>query len=435
MAHAPKSTALATKATETTVAKSDSKSPYQLDSAQTLRASTALLKKIQKDEEAKTSTAEKTNLLADVDDEEPEDETPIWLILTTKKHIVDKKRLKPGKIVLPNPWLGKDKEGLRICLIAADPQRRYKELIAQPGFPLDLAGKIGRVIGMEKLKSKYKSYESRRQLLGEYDVFLADDRVITYLPKVLGKVFYKGGSKRPVPVNLEGKKQNFDETAGEKRKKLSEGGTKVHKEDVKPEVVAREIERALGSALVHLAPSTTTAIKVGTARQSPEELQANVEAVAEAMVERYVPQKWRNLRAVHIKGPETAALPIWMTDELWADEQDVLEEAPKANEGKKRKHGALTEGSTEEVIEVPGPDGKMRRLEKPISKRKSIEAEVSVPIKKRKSESAEDLEAKENEKAEKAARKEALKKQKEAARADTTAAASETKKSGKKVKA
>lgn len=436
MARTPKSNAVAKKSSDTAVAPANNNSPYQLDSAQTLRASTALLKKIQKDEETKTSSADKTNLLADADDEEPDDETPIWLIMTTKKHIVDKKRLKPNKIALPNPWLSKDKEGLRICLITADPQRKYKDLIEQANFPLELGKKITRVIGMEKLKSKYKSYESRRQLFGEYDVFLADDRVVTYLPKVLGKVFYKGGSKRPVPVSLEGKRQSVDESTGEKRKKLSEGGSKVVKEEVKPEDVGRELERALGSALVHLAPSTTTAVKVGTANQSPEAVQANVEAVVEAMVEKFVPQKWKNLRAVHIKGPNTAALPIWMTDELWADEQDVLEDAPKANEGKKRKRGALTEGSETNVIEVPGPDGKMRRLEKPsASKRKTIEAELQVPAKKIKSESAEDLEAKENDKAEKAARKEALKKQKEAARADTTAGASKTKKVSKKSKA
>ncbi|KAK3046378.1 proteasome-interacting protein cic1, partial [Teratosphaeriaceae sp. CCFEE 6253] len=74
----------------------------------------------------------------------------------------------------------------------------------------------------------------------------------------LGKVFYKGGSKRPIPVSLEGKRQSVDEQ-GVKRWKLSEGGTKVTKLDAKPADVAREITRAVGSALVHLAPSTTTA--------------------------------------------------------------------------------------------------------------------------------------------------------------------------------
>merc|ERR1712144_177357 len=52
-------------------------------------------------------------------------------------------------------------------------------------------------------------------------------------------------------------------------------------------------------------------------------------------------------RSILVKGPETAALPIWLADELWVDEKAVLgeEEASKitaqANIGKKRKSGVL----------------------------------------------------------------------------------------------
>ncbi|KXT08762.1 hypothetical protein AC579_6433 [Pseudocercospora musae] len=392
--------------------KAAAESPAQIDPSQTLRASTALLRKIQSDESEQKISASKSNLLEDADDEDVEDDSPVWLILTTKKHIVDKKRLKPGKIVLPHPLRRVEEESLRICLITADPQRKYKDLIAEPSFPLDVSKRISRVIGLEKLKSKYKSYESKRQLISEYDIFLADDRIITYLPTVLGKVFYKGGSKRPIPVTLEGKRESVDEQ-GNKRKRLAEGGEKVTKKDVRPKDVAEEVKRAIGAALVHLAPSTTTAIKVGKASMTAEQVQANVDATVEAMVEKYVPQKWSNLRAVHIKGPETAALPIWMTEELWADEHDVLDEAPsKENPGKKRKRSALTNGGSE-VIEVPGPDGKTRRVSKRKSDAAEVEPEPALP-KKRKSESKEDVEAKEQEKAEKAGRKEALKKQKEA---------------------
>ncbi|EME86890.1 uncharacterized protein MYCFIDRAFT_29407 [Pseudocercospora fijiensis CIRAD86] len=398
---APTSTAASKKAA--------SGSPAKIDPSQTLRATTALLRKIQADESEQKTSASKSNLLEDADEEDVEDDSPVWLILTTKKHIVDKKRLKPGKIVLPHPLRSVEDASLRICLITADPQRKYKDLIAEPSFPLDVSKKISRVIGLEKLKSKYKSYESKRQLVSEYDIFLADDRIITYLPTVLGKVFYKGGSKRPIPVTLEGKRESVDEQ-GNKRKRLAEGGEKVTKKDVRPRDVAEEVKRAIGAALVHLAPSTTTAMKVGKASMTPEQVQANVDATVEAMVEKYVPQKWSNMRAVHIKGPETAALPIWMTEELWANEHDVLDEAPsKEIPGKKRKRGALTNGEAD-VIEVPGPDGKMRR---------------------------EEVEAKAQERAEKTARKEALKKQKDAvdAKAITNGDSNKPGKKAKKSKA
>lgn len=419
---APPSTAVTTQS-ESTLRK------YELDPEQTLRAATALLRKIQTDSTVQKASTDKASLLADAEKDDAEDEVPVWLVLTTKKHIIDKKRLKPGKIALPHPYLDAQREGLRICLITADPQRKYKELITHPNFPLELGSKITRVLGLEKLKSKYKSYESRRQLLSEYDVFLADDRVITYLPTVLGKVFYKSGSKRPIPVSLEGKRQNFDEV-GNKRQKLAAGGKKVTKTDPVPSTVAAEISKTLSSALVHLAPSTTTAIKVGIASQSPAQIQANVEAVVDGMIDKFVPQKWKNVRAVHIKGPETAALPIWLADELWTDEADVLEEAPVSQAGKKRKRGALAEAGqakAEEVLEVPGPDGKMRKLTRPAApekKRKTLDATAETeakPAKKRKSEPAEAVAAKTAEKAEKEERKEALRAQKEKARVDLKA--------------
>lgn len=407
----------------TVVAKvAPSSSPYQLDADQTLRATKALVRKIQSDAATKSATDKKESLLADADSDDASDDVPVWLVLTTKKHIVDKKRLKPGKIVLPHPHIDTQSTGegaLRICLITADPQRKYKDLITEPSFPTALSQNIQRVIGIEKIKSKYHSFESKRQLLGEYDVFLADDRVITYLPTLLGKTFYKSGAKRPIPVTLEGRRQNVDE-AGNKRQKLSEGGTKVTKTDVSPAELAAEINKALTSALVHLAPSTTTAVKVGTASQEPAQLQANVEAVVNGLVEKFVPQKWRNVRAVHIKGPNTAALPIWLTEELWAEETQVLDQQQESalTDGKKRKRGALT-AEEENVIEVPGADGKMRRLEKPTEAKKS------------KKDDAAETEAKATEKIEKAARKEALKAQKLAAKND---AAATTKKAASKAK-
>ncbi|KAK1092183.1 proteasome-interacting protein cic1 [Friedmanniomyces endolithicus] len=343
---APVETALATR------------TPVQskLDPAQTLRATTALLSKIQSDEVARKTTATNTtpaatkpqSLLADADGEpDAENDLPIWLVLTTKKHIVDAKRLKPGKILLPHPYLSTTQEpALRICLITADPQRKYKDLVEDHAFPAELKKRITRVLGIEKVKARYKSFESRRQLLGEYDIFLADDRVITYLPHLLGKVFYKGGSKRPIPEN--------------------------------------------------------------------------VEVVVDGLVGKWVAGGWKGLRSVHVKGPNTAALPIWMAGELWGDEGDVLEEAPVKSE-KKRKRSALGEGAGEmAVIEVPGPDGKMRRLEAPGAKANAIKGDEAMakPAKKPKSDVVDDDGAavKAVEKSEMKARKEALAQQKEEAK-------------------
>jgi len=47
------------------------------------------------------------------------------------------------------------------------------------------------VVGVAKLKGKYKGFEERRQLLKENGLFLADERVVPLLPKLLGKMFFE----------------------------------------------------------------------------------------------------------------------------------------------------------------------------------------------------------------------------------------------------
>ena len=260
---------------------------------------------------------------------------PVWLVTTTKKHIVDQKRLKPGKIAVPHSL--NNFETVTICLITADPQRAFKDAIAQPLFPTSLSSKITRVIDIGHLKAKTKSFEERRQLLNEHDMFLADDRVITLLPRLLGKTFY-GGVKRPIPVSLEGYKE----------KGLDGKRAKIAKDAAKsigpPAKLAKEIERALGCAQVHLSPSVTTSIRVGLTSFTPNQLAENIEAVVGGMTEKFVPKGWRNIRSLHIKGPTSMALPLWLADELWVDEADVLEaeEAEEAvalasQKGRKRK--------------------------------------------------------------------------------------------------
>ena len=340
-----------------------------------MKASKALLAHIKKASEEKTEESGKRNLLEDSDDPL---ETPIWLTFTTKRHIADKARLQPGKIVLPNP-LNTD-ESSTICLITADPQRAYKDIVTSEEFPAALGKRITRVIDLGKLKAKYGQYEAQRKLFSEHEIFLADDRIINRLPKVLGKTFYKTTQKRPVPVSLQAK---APKVAGKRTKRVKTEGT-VNAGT--PAEIAKEVEKAVGAALVSLAPSTNTAIRIGYSGWTADQIAENVDTVVKAMVEKWVPQKWRNLKSVYIKGPETTALPIWLTDELWLDEKDVIADTEetkalkgeKPNIGKKRKSLDGTEevespapkkakkGAKKEVVE--GNDDK---LDQQISDRKS----------------------------------------------------------------
>lgn len=332
---------------------------YQLDKAQTLRASSALLKHIKNEAQKKDVVSRTKNLLVSDGSSEDilaSDVEPIWLVLTTKKFMADHKRLKPYKVPLPHSL--HTSPNISICLITPEPQRQFKDAIALSSFPTTLSKQITKVISIKKLEAKYRSFESRRQLRDSYDLFLADDRIVTYLAKVLGKTFYNTTAKRPIPVSLEALKPK-------ERKSAALPSTKLRKEpsDAKsiaaPPLLAKEIERTLSTAQINLSPSTTTAVRVGLASYTPEQLAANIEAVMASLGGKLV--GWKNVRAVHVKGPNTMALPIWLAEELWVDEGMVLEaeeaaeaKAKAAQKGKRKRK--LIEGE-----EDGGADGDRKK--------------------------------------------------------------------------
>ncbi|CAI7613002.1 unnamed protein product [Penicillium manginii] len=364
----------------TLTSKVTSGSPYQLDTPQVVKASSALLRHIKSSQEEKEKSATKKTLIGDNDSDDDES-TPltneaVWLILTTKKHVVDKNRLKPGKISVPHSL--NSSPSLSVCVITADPQRSVKDIIADSAFPAELSSRIEKVIGFSKLKARYQSFESRRQLLAEHDVFLADDRIITRLVTTLGKIFYKS-SKRPIPIRI----AKIEKEDG-KRIKKDPKQKKPAKEDrvaafASPLIVAKEIERTLQSTPVHLAPATTVAVRVGSSKFTADQLSENIAAVVNGMTEKFVAKGWRNIKALHVKGANTTALPIWLANELWVEDADVvepenlaIEESAKAS--KKRKSA----GEEKQV------EGKKSKKSKPAEDDDEEEEAASVAARKEK---------------------------------------------------
>ncbi|KAI1626493.1 ribosomal protein L1p/L10e family-domain-containing protein [Exophiala viscosa] len=340
-----------TSATMTTAITSHKRSegtPYQLDPDQTLKASQTLLQYVQAETKRLQQESSKRNLLAakssDSEDEaDGNGDKPIWLTLTTKHHIVDHRRLKPSKISVPHS-LHKSSD-LRICLIVADPQRAVKNVVADPAFPEDLKSRINRIIGFTKLKARYKTFESRRQLLSEHDIFLADDRIVTRLPGVLGKVFYKATTKRPIPIVVahteKDKKDKKDQ-----RSKSSKGEGAAPPSS--PTVLGKEIEKALDAVPVHLRPGVLVAVRVGLASFRPEQLAENISAIVQDLIEKHVVKGWKNVRGIHIKGQSSTAVPLWLADEIWTESEDIAavkeqeEEDDHSEQTQKRKRNPST---------------------------------------------------------------------------------------------
>lgn len=219
-----------------------------------------------------------------------------------------------------------------ICLITVNPQRQYKDIIASDAFPAALRSRITRIIDLKKLKAKYKSFESRRQLRDSHDIFLADDRIVTELPLILGKSFYKQTAKRPIPVNFAPPRAARNKAALTVSHGGSDSSSKKSEETKNAPAtapqIAHEITRTLSQVLIHLSPSTCTAVRIGLTSFTPQQVAENVQAVVAELVDKFVPKGWRGVRSLHIKGPETMALPIWLAEELWVDENDIIEAKP-----------------------------------------------------------------------------------------------------------
>jgi ribosome biogenesis protein UTP30 len=130
-----------------------------------------------------------------------EDDQFLYVVVGMNK-VPDRGRTNPYRVALPHPLYQLDGSH-EVCLIVSDREnaklklnkQTAKERIGKEGL------NIAKVIPLSKLKKDYFGFEAKRKLCGSYDIFLADDRILGELPKLLGKTFYKK-KKHPIPVNL-----------------------------------------------------------------------------------------------------------------------------------------------------------------------------------------------------------------------------------------
>lgn len=164
--------------------------------------------------------------------------------------------------------------GAEVCLITKDPQKDFKQLLTERGVD-----SVTKVIGLSKLRKNYKSFEQKRNLCNQFDVFLADARILNFLPSVLGKKFFEK-KKQPIPVNLT--KRNL----------------KV------------ELTKAIDSTQLFLGHGACCAVRVGRSHFSVPELVDNIMKASSAVIS-HIPKQWKNVQSINIKTPSSIALPIF----------------------------------------------------------------------------------------------------------------------------
>ncbi|KAK9470862.1 ribosomal protein L1p/L10e family-domain-containing protein [Dipodascopsis tothii] len=333
----------------------------EVSAAQTKKAAAALLKHAQSKSEGEPK---KRNLLGD-DDEQEGAKEGVYLILTTKKFLADRVVMKPKRITIPHPLYSADTTS--VCLLTKDPQRLYKNALL--GDEAASKDQIARIIGVSKLKTKFKTFEAKRQLRDEYDLFVADERIVTALPAILGKTFI-GHKKLPVPISVlgAGAKGSIARTnkanKGKKPEVSAEDAVAAEQAGVSSRRVAAEIERTLNSATVVLSPGVCTSVKIGYTTFSPEQIAANVTAVMGALAggeKPVVKGGLKGVRSVYIKTADSVSLPIYLADELH-DADDVKAEGEEVVKKAKGKDGkAIKKGKTEEAEAKAEPKAKAEK--------------------------------------------------------------------------
>ncbi|KAF7303716.1 hypothetical protein MIND_00601000 [Mycena indigotica] len=293
----------------------------------------------------------------------PVKEQHIWLNLTVKK-IASAHRFKPIKIPITHPIVDPRVEA--VCLLTKDPQRKYKDLLEEHGIKF-----ISRVVGIEKLKGKFKPFEARRQLLKHNGLFLADERIVPLLPKLLGVKWFE--AKKPIPVCLTRK-------------------------DLKA-----ELERAISSTYMNQNQGTCTAIKIAKLpTHTPAQTIANLTRALPAAVNA-IKGGWENVQSLLLKTNSSPGLPIWSCDlgeSRWVGLEEKMEEseikevqAGGATKGKKRaadsdgdevrsvKTGAVGIDQPNEGVETKPKKKKAKYLDDSLpSKRQSPDSQVDVRI-------------------------------------------------------
>ncbi|KAI0315590.1 ribosomal protein L1p/L10e family-domain-containing protein [Amylostereum chailletii] len=268
----------------------------------------------------------------------PGKEQHVWLQVAVKQMHPEHK-LKPHNIPVKHPLV--DPRTTPVCLITKDPQREYKDRLEADGIKF-----VNRVVGVTKLKGKFKPFEARRLLLQENGLFLADERIVPLLPALLGKIFFKA-KKQPIPVNLTRK-------------------------DLKG-----ELERAISSTYMHQNQGTCTSVKIAALSHTPAQVLANLEAALPAVV-KALKGEWDNVQSLSIKTNASAALPIWscVLGEGAGGRWDGL----TVEDGEESEEEGGSSGEDAMEVEVAPPPAK-----KGCKKRAAEEQEVDAPKKKAKS--------------------------------------------------
>jgi ribosome biogenesis protein UTP30 len=264
-------------------------------------------------------------------------------VLFTLLRAPGKSQPKPVQILIPHPFFKiadrEDSDGVEdpeICLIVKESSKPWcQEMIEK--FPNHMGG-VKKVLGLDSLRKKHSSYEQKRQLLRKYNMFMADDRILPMLSKLLGKAFIQA-KRLPVPISL-----------------------------TREKALPFAIQKALSATYMTVNTGTCISIRAGHTGMDAQQLVENITAISKLAVPK-IPRKWANVLLIGIKTADSISLPIYNKT------PEALREIAKL--------AGIEEPNVNFVAddeEMEGKDGKKKRelkspLLKALKKQKRVEKE------------------------------------------------------------
>lgn len=182
--------------------------------------------------------------------------------------------LRPLQLPIPHPIYSRQFNS-HVCLIVKDPQREWKEKVDASDLKQTPLSKI---ISIDKLGRKFKQFRDRRGLLRDYDLFLADVRVLRMLPDRTGKDFYRA-KKTPVLLQLD-------------------------------EDMEMNLRRAMNSTFIVLGHGPVYNVKVARVSQTATECFDNLLSVLDALPTVIPGLQPHHIRRIDLKGANTLSLPV-----------------------------------------------------------------------------------------------------------------------------
>jgi ribosome biogenesis protein UTP30 len=295
--------------------------------------------------------------------------------------IPGKASAKPIRVEVPHPLVNVGGSGddinlqdAQVCIIVKEESKSWVQAMIER-FPNEL-GCVKKVLGLQSLRTKHKSFAQRRELLARFDIFFADDRILPMLTKALGGKFFEK-KKQPIPIAL-----------------------------TRKEALPFAIQKNLKSTFMFLSAGTCVTVKAGSTGMDATKLLENIQFIAQAVPDK-VPKKWANIRSVSIKTSNSVALPIYNKTpqeleeimRLAKEESEQVVEEEKSDKASKKTMAstplakALKKQSSEESDVAPATSSKKK-------KRDAESAAEKAPTTKKRKESAEDTMTSNNKKKE-----------------------------------